>query len=131
MRLNVVNISNFFLLSGEILAESKYSKGCNVESESNARREMNASSFKLDQNLGIIQGRFNRGCNLELWGFRSNFSLISHIKFCWLAVMENYFSLFITLICFLLDTTSIHEADRMLEIRPLFSKYVSTCFVTN
>ena len=46
MRLNVVNISEFFLLSGQIKSESK----------SYATEEMTASSFKLDQHFGIIEG---------------------------------------------------------------------------
>ena len=65
MRLNVVNISDFFLLSGEIIAESRNNRdcNCNVKGESNARGEMNSSSFKFDQNLGIIQGRV---CNMAV-----------------------------------------------------------------
>ena len=63
MRLNVVNISDFFLLSGEIIAESRNDRDCNVKGESNARGEMNTSSFKFDQNLGIIQGRV---CNTAI-----------------------------------------------------------------
>ena len=46
MRLNVVNISEFFLLSGQIKGESK----------SFATEEMTASSFKLDKHFGIIEG---------------------------------------------------------------------------
>ena len=48
MRLNVVNISEFFLLSGQIKSESKYSKY--------STEEMTANSFKLDQHFGIIEG---------------------------------------------------------------------------
>ena len=46
MRLNVVNISEFFLLSGQIKSESK----------SYGTEEMTANSFKLDQHFGIIEG---------------------------------------------------------------------------
>ena len=46
MRLNVVNISEFFLLSGQIKSESG----------SNGTEEMTANSFKLDQHFGIIEG---------------------------------------------------------------------------
>ena len=46
MMLNVVNISNFFLLSGQIKAESN----------SHDTEEMSGTSFKLDQHFGIIEG---------------------------------------------------------------------------
>ena len=46
IRLNVVNISEFFLLSGQIKSESK----------SHGTEEMTANSFKLDQHFGIIEG---------------------------------------------------------------------------
>ena len=53
MRLNVVNISNFFLLSGQIKEKSN----------SHATEEMSATSFKLDYHFGIIEGIYNRGFN--------------------------------------------------------------------
>ena len=49
MMLNVVNISKFFLLSGQIKAESN----------SHATEEMSETSFKLDQHFGIIDGIYN------------------------------------------------------------------------
>ena len=48
MRLNVVNISEFFLLSGQIKSESGNPKY--------GTEEMTANSFKLDQHFGIIEG---------------------------------------------------------------------------
>ena len=63
MRLNVVNISNFFLLSGEVIAASRNNRDCDVKDESNTRGGMSTSSFKFDQNLGIIQGRV---CNMAV-----------------------------------------------------------------
>ena len=54
--LEAININNFFMLGGRIIS---------VSGGLNKKPKMNASSFKITKNLGIITGKMFAGANLK------------------------------------------------------------------